>query len=336
MIYSCAIILTIAARAAALSIAGVGSATASKNLPFENKDAFFTSPPRYYGVFDGVSQCDDSRAYAQTLAKTSMNELASIDQSIAKITFEEAAQGALTKAAKEAFKYSGCSTACLLKLDLESASPTASIYNLGDCGVMVVRKDEESNALTVAECTEALFHDNGAPYQLGGRQWQTDDPSDGEAFTFDLQAGDTLLAFTDGLGNNVQQPEIAQIVTQMSSAGCEELAKALVDRARQIRKVDDDVSVVAVRVGAGSGMSGSFEAEVSGSDAFELPKFSLPNLPNPAEELAKALEGGFNKGAGGGGDGGGMPEMPKMPEGLPKLPKIDLPKLPKLPNPFGD
>ena len=127
MIYSCAIVLTIAARAAALSIAGVGSATASKNLPFENKDAFFTSPPRYYGVFDGVSQCDDSRAYAQTLAKTSMNELASIDQSIAKITFEEAAQGALTKAAKEAFKYSGCSTACLLKLDLESASPTASI-----------------------------------------------------------------------------------------------------------------------------------------------------------------------------------------------------------------
>ena len=69
--------------------------------------------------------------------------------------------------------------------------------------------------------------------ELGGRQWQTDDPSDGEAFTFDLQAGDTLLAFTDGLGNNVQQPEIAQIVTQMSSAGCDELAKALLleDRA---------------------------------------------------------------------------------------------------------
>jgi len=76
---------------------------------------------------------------------------------------------------------------------------------------------------------------------------------DGESFTFDLLDGDVLLAFTDGLGDNLQQAEIAQIVS--STASADAMAKALVDAARERRRVDDDVTCVALRLGRGGGVS---------------------------------------------------------------------------------
>ena len=103
----------------------------------------------------------------------------------------------------------------------------------------------------VADMTDVKMHSNGAPYQLGGKGWQTDRAEDGDSFVLDLAAGDTLLAFSDGLGNNIQLPEIAQIVGECARQPADELAKTLVDRARRARLVDDDVTVVAVRLGSG-------------------------------------------------------------------------------------
>ena len=59
----------------ALNVIDAGAASIAKNLPFENKDAYFTAPPNFYGVFDGVSSMPQSRVYAQTLAKTSCDTL---------------------------------------------------------------------------------------------------------------------------------------------------------------------------------------------------------------------------------------------------------------------
>ena len=245
-----AMLVGISSSAVALNVVDVGTATASKLLPFENKDAFFSAPPRYFGVFDGVSQCPQSRAFAQTLAKESSAALSRLQ--VREDDFGPQAADALLAAATVAVKYDGCSTACLLRLDLDGPVPQVSCYNLGDCGVMLLRSGQASS-LTVAECTEAKVHANGAPYQLGGERWETDSVDDGESFTFDLLDGDVLLAFTDGLGDNLQQAEIAQIVS--STASADAMAKALVDAARERRRVDDDVTCVALRLGRGGGVS---------------------------------------------------------------------------------
>jgi len=276
-----AVALHLAARTAALLVVGVGTATASaakRAGPFDNQDAFFSAPPIYYGIFDGVSQCPDSRAFAQTLAKTAFEELAKTE--IDSDSWSEAAQLALSKGAEEAFEYSGCSTACLMRLELDGDTPRAGCYVLGDCGVMVIRQDdeedgeeeEEAAALVVAGCTDAKFHENGAPYQLGGRSWLTDEVDDGEEFEIEISAGDTLIAFTDGLVNNLEQGEIAEIVNECEGQEAEELAKALVERAKDVQTVDDDVTVVAIRLGEGKGSSGagSFEAVVT-HDGYSAP-----------------------------------------------------------------
>ena len=51
--------------------------------------------------------------------------------------------------------------------------------------------------MVVVNATEPQFHGNGAPFQLGGKQWQSDAPDDGESYVFDVGAGDVVLACTD-------------------------------------------------------------------------------------------------------------------------------------------
>ena len=123
--------------ARALNVIDAGAFSASKNLPFENKDAYFTSPPTYYGVFDGVSSCPQSRIYAQTLAKTACETLNANAQG----AWPAQTQAALSAATKAAKKYDGCSTAMLVKLDLEARQPKANVYCLGDCQTLVLRQN---------------------------------------------------------------------------------------------------------------------------------------------------------------------------------------------------
>ena len=81
----------------------------------------------------------------------------------------EQIQPALWSALGAAQQYSGCSTVCMMRLELQQETPKLGCYILGDSGCVVLRANGESGAaLIVAETTEINMHENGAPFQLGG------------------------------------------------------------------------------------------------------------------------------------------------------------------------
>ena len=243
----------------ALSVTDAGAASVAKLQPIRNNDAFLFAPPRFYGVFDGVSACPESRAYAQTLAKTFGDTLVRRD---AIGNFNIQARIALKAATKKANTFKGASTVCVVRVDTERAPPTAYCYNIGDSTAMVLRPSAEDPAsLVVANATTAKTHDNGAPYQLAGRTFQSDKVEDGETFAFEVGAGDVVLCFTDGISCNLEPPEIAKIASAASTA--DEMAKALVERARDACIVSDDTTCVALRIGEGPavGAEAGFSAE---------------------------------------------------------------------------
>jgi len=254
--------------AGALNVIDAGAFSVAKNLPFENKDAYFTSPPLYYGVFDGVSACPESRIYAQTLAKTSCEQLTKNAQA----KWPEQSFKALTKAKEAAKKYKGSSTAMLMKVELEGMFPQACIYSLGDCRTLLLRQNRwKGGRYAVAETTIDKIHpENGAPYQFGGAKFDTDEVTDGEDFTFKLAAGDILLSFTDGVADNMQPAEIEELVCRNYMESAEELAKTLVEAARERRAVDDDCTVVAVKLGDGAWQGGEAATQTTPTDVEAL------------------------------------------------------------------
>ena len=138
----------------------------------------------------------------------------------------------------------------MLRLNLDEQPALVHCYQLGDSAAMILRPSEEQrNLLGVAEKTEAKMHANGAPYQLAGGTWKSDAIEDGETSVFQVAPGDVVLCFTDGLSNNVPAEEICQIASAAPNAA--EMAKTLVERARRVRRVDDDVTVVALKLGTG-------------------------------------------------------------------------------------
>ena len=171
--------------AASLRIVDSGVFTISRLLPFENKDAYFVAAPQF-GVFDGVSACPQSRAYAQALAKSTS---ALLSRRNTEAGFAVEAQSALTQAAADASSFSGAATALLVRADLEADEPQVCCYTLGDCGCLVLRPDQAaSGSFVVTNSTEPKFHANGAPYQLAGRNFVTDNVADGESFTFPVSS----------------------------------------------------------------------------------------------------------------------------------------------------
>jgi len=233
----------------ALNVVDVGVYSAAKLLPIENKDAYFAAPPHFFGVFDGVSQCKQSRSFAQTLAKTSCAKLGrSVDGELM-----DQLQPALWQALGDAQGFSGCATVCMMRVDLQRETPVLGCYNLGDSGCMVLRPGDDSAAWTVAERTDDKLHSSGAPYQLGGLDWKTDRIEDGLTYAFELAEGDAVLCFSDGLSSNLAPPEIARVAAECAAQPAAELAKRLVETARAKKLVDDDTTVVALRLGQGSG-----------------------------------------------------------------------------------
>lgn len=231
--------------AASLSVVDVGVHTISRLLPFENKDAYFVASPQF-GVFDGVSACPQSRAYAQALAKGT-SALLSVGRN-PESGFEAEAQAALSQAAADASSFSGAATALLVRADLEADEPQVCCYTLGDCGCLVLRPDEAApGSFLVGDSTDPKFHANGAPYQLAGRNFVTDKVADGESFAFPLSNGDVVLGFTDGISNNLSDDEIASIVGKGASGTA--IAEELATKAKRKGLVEDDITVVLLRVG---------------------------------------------------------------------------------------
>ena len=103
-------------------------------------------------------------------------------------------------------------------MDLDTDEPQVCGFNVGDCTCMVLRPEGDGK-LAVDEdsgLTTPRFHENGAPFQLAGRDWQSDSVSDGDSFAFGVGAGSVVLCCTDGLTCNLSPADAAAICREVS------------------------------------------------------------------------------------------------------------------------
>jgi len=236
------LLLPLFSGATGLSIVDCGACSLAKLTPKDNKDAYFMAPPNHFGVFDGVSQGPESRVFAQTLASEADAYLSSGAGGV----WDTQAPAALLRGTTKAASVSGMSTALLLKMDLEAQ--TVCTYNLGDCCCLVVRGGSE-----VGDITAVTYHDNGAPFQLAGGDWISDDVEDGTAETFNVRSGDVVLCFSDGVTGNLALNDIAKVVGGCAGQPAETIAQTVAERARDAELIADDITVLAVRLGGEDG-----------------------------------------------------------------------------------
>ena len=146
--------------------------------------------------------------YAQTLAKETSATLKRVG---AEGSWTDQVQSALQQAAQKADRFSGSSTAIILRMDLDQPQPQVCTYALGDSSALVLRRQGDG-AFTVGDSSGVQVHDNGAPFQLGGEGWQSDGVDDGLVETFDVGEGDYVLCFSDGVSGNLALNDIARLV----------------------------------------------------------------------------------------------------------------------------
>ncbi|KAH9043247.1 phosphatase 2C-like domain-containing protein [Lactarius pseudohatsudake] len=119
----------------------------------------------------------------------------------------------------------GSSTACLITLNASSGLLRAA--NLGDSGFMIIR------CSSVFHRQRAQTHFFNCPKQLAkipsvirrSSGAITDSPEDADVYETILRDGDLVIAYTDGLSDNVFNHEITSICTLVSRSGVSEEAQ---------------------------------------------------------------------------------------------------------------
>ncbi|TFK42590.1 phosphatase 2C-like domain-containing protein [Crucibulum laeve] len=150
---------------------------------------------------------------------------------------------------REKFVQAGSSTACIISLNASSGLLRSA--NLGDSGFLIIR----SSAVHYRQRAQTHFFN--CPKQLtklpanSGRRFSRaciDSPSEADVFETKLRDGDIVIAYTDGLSDNVFPSEMVTICSLVARAGGteEEQVQAIADRiveyARQCMKNKNRVS----------------------------------------------------------------------------------------------
>lgn len=125
-------------------------------------------------------------------------------------------QLALEGVLRERAVLAGSSTACIVNLNASSGVLRAA--NLGDSGFMIIRSS------TVFHRQKSQTHFFNCPRQLAKLPTHADSdamdyPSDADIYETKLRDGDIIVAYTDGLSDNVFNNEIAAICSLVSRAG---------------------------------------------------------------------------------------------------------------------
>jgi protein phosphatase PTC7 len=186
------------------------------------EDAFFIHPKLdAVGVADGVGLWSQEKGINPALfAQTSMQGAA--NTAIAGSAMELLVAG-WNKVIAD--KIVGSSTACIVLLDRERKEINA--VNLGDSGLILVRNRE------IALRTEQQLHYFNCPFQMGfdvdGDYLKFEKPQDGEQIRFTVEDNDILVLATDGLFDNVEERDIAEIVENHRSKSAEEIAKCIAE-----------------------------------------------------------------------------------------------------------
>lgn len=141
---------------------------------------------------------------------------------------------------REKFVQAGSSTACIMTMNASSGVFRSA--NLGDSGFMIIR----SNSILYRQRPQTHFFN--CPKQLtklpvnSRRKFSracVDKPSEAETFRTKLTDGDIVIAYTDGLSDNVFASEIVTLCSLIARRGGTEdqqvqtIADRLVDYSRQ-------------------------------------------------------------------------------------------------------
>ncbi|KAG6832409.1 hypothetical protein H0H92_002677 [Tricholoma furcatifolium] len=134
---------------------------------------------------------------------------------------------------REKIVQAGSSTACLITLNASSGVLRSA--NLGDSGFMVIR----SNSILYRQRSQTHYFN--CPKQLTKLPAQTrprfsqacvDSPSEADTYRLKLGDGDIVIAYTDGLSDNVFASEIVQLCSLVARRGGteEEQVQLIADR----------------------------------------------------------------------------------------------------------
>lgn len=196
---------------------------------------FVSSSGSVVGVFDGVGGWAnvgvDPREYALKLSQGAQ-------EATDKHNLDEPLD-VLRYAHRYSHKVTGSSTACIVALHgnvLDSA-------NVGDSGFMVVRPSTSSNGKIEVQLiykSEELQHSFNMPYQLGPQS--QDSPDDAALYSMPVQAGDLIILGTDGLFDNIDEHQIANIVSRHINDSTNEGGVQIDKLSQQICKEAFDIS----------------------------------------------------------------------------------------------
>lgn len=211
-----------------------GAATIPKGAD-GGEDGFFISHAAggAAGVADGVGGWRDVEgADVRSLVDSLMREAArACEQVAASDVHMQRAMSAAWDAVPAHLKARGSTTLCAVRMlpTLHFDTPSLAAVNLGDSGLMLLRRGPRASMQTVLRSRPQTQGFN-FPLQLGGHSPHT--LADADRFREPCQAGDVALLGTDGLFDNLFDDQIAALVAAMPDATpVAAIAQAVANRA---------------------------------------------------------------------------------------------------------
>ncbi|CCW60536.1 unnamed protein product [Phytomonas sp. EM1] len=178
------------------------------------EDAFFSHP---YGisVADGVGgyseQGVDPAVYTRNVMSFSLEKVkANVCESGTASALDVLNYG--WKMANTAAQPGGCPVTMATIVE----HTFASILNLGDCGIIVLRKKKLLYQTTTQQ------HSFNCPYQL-----PHDPPDLGEEAKIQLREGDVFLCMSDGVLDNIEVDDLIKHLDNVEQSGCKQVAEAI-------------------------------------------------------------------------------------------------------------
>ncbi|KAL4341853.1 hypothetical protein GQ457_08G032260 [Hibiscus cannabinus] len=175
------------------------------------------------GVADGVGGWSkrgvDAGVYARELINNSL--LATLTQPLSQVDPMKVLDEASVKT-----RAAGSSTACIITLHKDNM---LHAVNMGDSGFMVIRQGAAVYKSPIQQ------HSFNHPYQLGNCA-NCDKPRQAQVMKLAVEAGDVIIAGTDGLFDNLSESQILETAATGMAQGLhpEDVAWQVAERAYQI------------------------------------------------------------------------------------------------------
>jgi protein phosphatase PTC7 len=182
-----------------------------------------------FGVADGVggwaSSGVDPAIFAQTLMTNCDKFLVQLQkdredmENVSAKTPIHALRYGLDRTLEKSIRGSSTAMVCVIQDHL------LYMANVGDSGLYILRKSSLSEQYEISFKSEDQLHGFNFPFQLGISS--NDKPENALCATVELQAGDILIAASDGLFDNLFDAEVQEFICKNHSKSAQSIAQGL-------------------------------------------------------------------------------------------------------------